>query len=112
MRNITIGTCAALVLMEASDGNAGTVTGTVSAVITRASDGLTYAAITGTPSGQPACATHAYWMIMNETSETGKRQYAMLITAKVAGTSVTIIGNNTCTRWADGEDINSIELGP
>jgi hypothetical protein len=60
----------------------GTITGTVEWVIARASDGLTYALINGSASGQPACATKGYWVIMDENSEAGKKQYAMLLAAQ------------------------------
>jgi hypothetical protein len=96
-----------LVSLVAANAVAGSVVGTVLDVVTRASDGLTYADINGTATGQPACATHSYFMIMNETSAAGERQYAMLLAAKASGLTVTITGNNTCTRWPDGEDINT-----
>ena len=89
---------------------AGTIVGTVEIVLVRASDGLTYTVINGTPSGQPSCATHSYWMIMNETSDAGHKQYAMLLEAAATGARVQILGAGTCTRWADGEDIDSIEV--
>lgn len=91
--------------------SAGTVTGTVEWVIARASDGLTYAMINGTASAKPACATKGYWIIKDENSEAGKKQYAMLLAAQASGLTVTIGGMNTCTRWADGEDIDYIEIG-
>lgn len=89
---------------------AGTVTGTIQWVISRSTDGLTYAAINGTASGKPACATQGYWIITDENSEAGKKQYAMLLLAQASGATVTITGNNTCTRWSDAEDIEYIQL--
>ncbi|HKS72845.1 MAG TPA: hypothetical protein VJQ82_06570 [Terriglobales bacterium] len=90
---------------------AGTITGTVDWVITRASDGLVYVNIVGTPTGRPTCAQGTtYWMIANENSETGKKQYAMLVAAKLAGSTIIITGSGLCTRWVDGEDIDSIRL--
>jgi hypothetical protein len=89
---------------------AGIITGTVQEVLVRASDGLVYVVINGTPSGQPACATHAYWMIMSETSDAGHKQYAMLLDAQATGAQVQILGAGTCTRWGDGEDIDSIDI--
>ena len=86
----------------------GVVTGTVQQVLVRASDGLVYTVINGTASGQPSCATHTYWMIMNETSDVGHKQYALLLQDQATNAQVTIYGNGTCTRWADGEDIDSI----
>ncbi len=89
---------------------AGQITGVVNWVMARASDGLTYVSVTGTASGQPSCATHGYWMIADENSEAGKKQYAMLLEAKATGATITIYGTNTCTRWPDGEDIDAIQL--
>ena len=89
---------------------AGSVIGTVADVQVRASDGLTYVTINGTASGKPACATHDYWIILNENSAAGSRQFAQLLAAKASGQSVTITGANTCTRWPDGEDINAVDF--
>lgn len=90
--------------------SAGQITGVVSWIMERASDGLTYVSVSGTPSGQPSCATHGYWMIADENSEAGKKQYAMLLEAKATGATITIYGTNTCMRWPDGEDIDAIQL--
>jgi hypothetical protein len=96
----------------ASEAVAGTISGTVQLVLVRASDGLVYAVINGTPSGQPACATHSYWMIANESSDAGHKQYAMLLQAQATGAHVTIYGSGACTRWLDGEDIDSVQVQP
>lgn len=60
---------------------AGSVTGKVDYVVTRASDGLTYFNIIGATSGAPDCAKVGYWMIKDENSEVGKRQYSMILAA-------------------------------
>lgn len=87
---------------------AGTQTGKVLRVDVRASDGLIYFFLDGTASNRPACATHAYWMIADENSETGKRQLAMLLAARTSGMTVSVYGAGTCTRWRDGEDVNNL----
>jgi len=89
---------------------AGNQVGTVIYVITRASDGLIYFTLSGTKNGSPACAQISYWMIRNENSDAGKRQYAMLLSAKVNGKKIGVSGFNTCTRWGDGEDVNDLQL--
>jgi hypothetical protein len=89
---------------------AGTQTGQVTKLQTRARDNLVYFYLTGTATDRPACATQPYWMIKDETSETGKRQFAMLMAAYVSGRSVTIHGAGTCARWSDGEDVDSVIL--
>jgi hypothetical protein len=92
------------------DTLAGQVTGTVESVEARASDGLVLVYINATATGKPSCATAPYWIVLNENSEAGKKQYAMLLTAKASGETVTIYGLNTCTRWGDGEDIDWITI--
>jgi hypothetical protein len=89
---------------------AGTQTGTITNLIVRDSDGLVWVYLTGSPSGRPACAASTlYWMIPNETSDTGKRMFAALLAAQIAGRVVIIHGKNTCARWGDGEDINQVQ---
>jgi hypothetical protein len=90
---------------------AGDITGYVTSVVTRDSDGLTYAVVAGTPSSRAACAAAtSYWIVAAETTESGKKQYALLLSAKTSGLRVTINGKGTCTRWIDGEDINTLQL--
>lgn len=87
---------------------AGTQTGHIVHLHVRASDGLVYVILDGPVSGRPACATINYWMIKNETSSTGKQQLAQLLSARVSGQEITIVGTNSCTRWSDGEDIDDV----
>ncbi|EPH33209.1 putative exported protein [Acinetobacter guillouiae MSP4-18] len=47
-------------------------------------------------------------VIKNENSPTGKRQLAMLMMAIATNKTVAIPGAETCTRWADGEDISIV----
>ena len=90
--------------------NAGTVEGTIDTVLVRESDGLTYFMISGTATGKPACATNTYWMIRDENSEAGKKQFSMVLAAKMAGATVKVVGANTCTRWVDGEDVLTLYI--
>jgi hypothetical protein len=64
--------------------------------------------VDGTPSGKPACARVAYWMIRDENSAAGKRLIAALMAAKAAQRPIHVNGSNTCQRWPDGEDVESI----
>ena len=90
---------------------AGSQIGTVSSVIVRASDGLTYFTLNGAAkSDNPTCATNSYWMIKDENSEVGKKQYAMVLAAQASGRELTVVGMNSCTRWSDGEDVNWMQL--
>lgn len=88
----------------------GVVQGTVNMLIQRASDGLIYVIVNGTTSGNPSCATAHYWVIANENSEAGKKQFAMLMTAYATGGTVLLNGAGTCNRWGDAEDINEVRL--
>ena len=86
-------------------------TGKIKRLYVRASDGLTYFTMdSATPSDKPSCATHSYWMIKDENSEVGKKQYAMLLAAHAAGRKILIYGSDKCTRWRDGEDVDSVVL--
>ncbi|TDF38551.1 hypothetical protein EYS14_12850 [Alteromonadaceae bacterium M269] len=90
---------------------AGSQVGKVESLVVRASDGLIYFTLKdGALSGRPACATIGYWMIKDENSKVGNQQYSMILSAHAAGKRVQIVGMNTCTRWRDGEDVNSITL--
>lgn len=99
--------CAALLPFSAA---AGEQTGHITSLITRSSDNLIYFYLSGTASGRPACATYRYWMIKDEASDTGKRQFAMLMAAYLSGRQVAVTGAGTCTRWGDGEDVNDVQL--
>ncbi|TQP57169.1 hypothetical protein FLL98_00860 [Vibrio cholerae] len=89
----------------------GTQTGKVAWLIVRASDGLIYFGIEGSPaSGKPQCATLSYWMIRDENSNVGKQQYSLLLTAYASGKPVEIVGMNSCKRWGDGEDVDYIKI--
>jgi hypothetical protein len=105
--------CLALVLasccaVAVSPAIAGTQSGFVKDLYIRDSDGLILVDLTGTASGRPACALQPYWLIPNETTVTGKRLFAMLLAAQVSGHVVSILGKDTCHRWPDGEDIESV----
>ena len=89
---------------------AGSITGQVSKLVARASDGLQLVEIAGTATGQPACARYSYFLIRDEKSDTGKTHYAMLMSAFLSGTKVTIQGSGSCVRWGDGEDIEAVQF--
>ncbi len=87
---------------------AGNASGVVTSLLVRDSDGLVLVTLSGSTAGAPACATHTYWIIRDENSESGQRQYALLLAAQMSGTAVQIIGANKCSRWSDGEDIDEL----
>lgn len=91
---------------------AGTQMGKVGSLIVRASDGLIYFTIIGDGKlNGPSCAKNDYWMIKDENSEAGKKQYALLLAALAAQKTIRVSGMNTCIRWGDGEDVNYIIMG-
>lgn len=108
MKKVSIVLATLFLLGISSNSFAGSVTGPVTSIAIRASDGLVFVAIGATASGQPTCATHSYWMIKDENSNVGKQQMAAFLAAYVAGKTVTIYGTNTCTRWSDGEDVDMV----
>lgn len=90
---------------------AGTQTGIIDVLYVRASDGLVWFTLTGVAkSSSPACAKNQFWMIKDENSATGKRQYAQLLAAQISGRTVAVSGMNTCVRWFDGEDVDVITI--
>lgn len=90
---------------------AGRQVGTVDWLIVRASDGLVYFGLEGAQAtDKPDCASRSYWMIKDENSTIGMLQYSMLLSAHDSGRQVEVRGMNTCSRWGDGEDVNTIRL--
>lgn len=107
--------CLALLLagfsaVAVSPAIAGTQTGFVKDIYVRDSDGLILVDINGTASGHPVCAQQPYWIIPNESSDSGKRLLTLLLSAQLSFRVVTIIGKDTCNRWPDGEDIDSVGI--
>jgi hypothetical protein len=89
---------------------AGTQQGIITALYVKASDGLVWFYLTGTPTDKPSCAKFKYWMIQDETSAAAKQQIAQLLTAYALGKPIIVYGANTCTRWGDGEDVETIAI--
>ncbi|CDU08704.1 conserved hypothetical protein [Vibrio coralliirubri] len=104
-KNITL-----ILFIISNTANAGSQTGKVSTLYARASDNLHLVTLTGgtAKTDSPTCATKGYWLIRDENSIAGKSQFSQLLAAKMAGKTVTISGLNSCIRWGDGEDINTI----
>lgn len=85
------------------------VSGTIKDLYVRSTDGVQYVVINGTPSQRPVCAANTtYYMIRDETTDAGKAQLAMLMSAYMAGKPVWVEGTDACTRWGDGEDIHNV----
>ena len=92
--------------------SAGTQGGIITYMDVRDRDGLIYFELDGTRGGKPACAAGNYWMIRDEKSATGARQFAVLLAAQMSGKAVLVTGSNTCTRWSDGEDVDTLRSIP
>lgn len=101
---------AAVLCVGVSQALASEMTGKLVYVIVRDADGLIYVAVDGPRTPRPACAQGDYFMVKDENSATGKRTYAALLAAKVAGKTVHIWGAHSCTRWPDGEDIHAVQV--
>ena len=101
---------ASLVVAAVTPAMAGTQTGFVKSIYARDSDRLIIVELMGTASGHPVCAQQTYWVIPDESSDTGKRLFAMLLTAQASFRVVTILGKDTCNRWPDGEDIDTVGI--
>jgi hypothetical protein len=98
-----------LSLLVSASCHAGTQTGTIKTLLVRSTDGLVSFTLNGpAKEANPPCAAYQYWMIKDETSLSGKQQYAMLLAAQMSGKAVSVSGTETCTRWADGEDVGVI----
>ncbi|WP_022685469.1 hypothetical protein [Sphingomonas phyllosphaerae] len=110
-RTAVLVAAAALCLSSSPAAWASAVTGRVTKVQTRASDGLQLVEVDGARSAAPSCATHLYFIIRDERSDAGKAQYAMLMAAWLADKVVTIHGQDVCSRWGDGEDILAVTYG-
>ncbi len=89
---------------------AGVQVGQIIQLEVRARDGLHFFFMSGTATDRPACAVNPYWMIKDENSVIGKAQLSMLLSAYMAGKSVTVVGSGACTRWSDGEDVDTVIL--
>ena len=90
---------------------AGTQTGFVKDLYVRDSDGLILVDLFGSVDfgdRHPACGWQRYWIVPNETTNSGKRLFATLLAALISGHKITIHGKNTCGRWRDGEDIDTV----
>lgn len=97
--------------LGALPASANEVTGTIRYLAARASDGLHIVELNAVPTARPPCAAvHPYYMIKDETSDVGKSQFAMLMSAYLTNRPVRITGLGTCTRWGDGEDIQTVEF--
>lgn len=98
---------AVVAAISASPAMAGTATGRVASLKTRA-DGLQMVVIQGPLSGRPSCAKYEYFMISDEKSDAGRAQFAMLMAAFLSGRTVTVDGAGSCQRWGDGEDVSTV----
>jgi hypothetical protein len=109
--------CLALMLaslcgVAASPAIAGTQTGFVKSIYARDSDGVVIVDLAGNAASlHPTCAVQTYWVIPNESSDSGKRLLTLLLSAQLSFRVVTIIGKDTCNRWGDGEDIDTVGIG-
>lgn len=104
---------ASLCALATTPAIAGKDTGFVKSISVRDSDGLIFVDLLLSipwPFNHPSCAVKSYWIIPDETSDSGKRLFKTLLAAQLSGRLVTIIGKDTCSRWPDGEDIENVGI--
>jgi hypothetical protein len=100
-----------LLALSTSAAQASEAGGRITYLLVRDADGVIYFEVDGPRSAKPACATnHNYFMIRDENSATGKRTYALLLSAFLSGRAVDVGGAGVCTRWPDGEDVSYVRL--
>jgi len=100
---------AALVAFTSMPAAAGFVTGNIIHVYARQHDGLVFFELDTPITNRAACAsTNNLWVIADENSETGKRQYAALLAAKASNQQVGVQGSGACTRWINSEDVDTL----
>ena len=81
---------------------AGSSAGTVGGIMPHVGDIVIFTA--GTHQSKPTCSASAGddWALSLST-QTGKAMYAALLLAKAQGKTVTVVGDNVCSAWADRE---------
>lgn len=99
-----------LFITPLEQANASNQAGKIVYLTIRASDGLIYFELDSPRGTRPTCATYNYFMLKSESSNTGKQQYAMLLSAKIAGKTIEVSGSHQCDRWHDGEDVEAIRV--
>lgn len=80
---------------------AGTGGGAVAMIIVQTSNVVFFT--TASHSGKPACSTAGNDWALSLSSDTGKAQYALLLSATAQGKAVSIQGTNDCSAWGDRE---------
>jgi predicted lipoprotein with Yx(FWY)xxD motif len=97
--------------LSANAAWASEASGRITYLIVRDADGLIYFEVDGPRSAKPACAANwNYFMIRDENSASGKRTYALLLSAFLSGRTVEVGGTGACTRWLNGEDVAYVQL--
>lgn len=100
-----------ILTLTSTISTAGSQSGKVGTLYARADNLHLVELVGGTEKiNSPDCANQNYWLIKDENSASGKSQFSQLLAAKMAGKTVSIRGLNTCKRWLDGEDINTIVI--
>lgn len=102
MRKIKLITLFACAITFGSPSFAGSSSGKVTTMIVNASNYLFFTA--GTKTGSPVCGNNNQWAVNLGTAQ-GKSIYALLLAAQAQDKTVYIYGNNTCSNWADREDV-------
>jgi len=104
---------AVLVLISSGLAFAGQQAGQITSIRvsskTLGSSNPTHFSMTGTASGQPSCATLAYWTFDGDTP-TGKNFLATILTAQATGRAIAVYGTGECGLRPGMESVLEIDL--
>lgn len=73
--------------------------------------GAVFFTTNGERSGDPACDTMHRWIIAANTVQ-GQALASTVLSAYMAGRTVTVVGKGTCATWADSEDVDYVVVAP
>lgn len=105
-----IGIVAAFLLLLPFSAYCGNSWGDVTEVLLLTSYGnLVFVKVSGSNASLPACSTAGNRYVLDTSTNTGKQIFAMLLAAKHAGATITLIGSGTCAQVSNSEDLVGVD---
>ncbi len=99
-----------LALSFAPSVNAGSISSTITQVHNSSANKILIT-LAQTPTNGPSCATNSqYQFAFDPTTDLGKSQLSLVLTAYAMGAEVNVGGNNVCSQVADIENLRWIRL--
>ena len=99
-----------LALSFAPSVNAGSISSTITQVHNSSANKILIT-LAQTPTNGPSCATNSqYQFAFDPTTDLGKSQLSLVLTAYAMGAEVNVGGNNVCSQVADVENMRWIRL--